>query len=192
MGIIWVEFCLISAHGLQQSTSLWKRHWYAVGWIDDNSKYCTKIDDSGNANPVWRTNFAVPVDDSMPNIQDLTLNVEVYSIDPIFFKEKLHGSTTVGLKKFLDKQMKNSEMSIPKQDGVRSYQLRKRKSSKPKGFIDILIHISDDEKEPGSHTGIHLFHNRTKLILPFCSIASPLLHLVSHLFPFVTNVHFCP
>jgi len=188
MGIIRVEFCLISAHGLQHSTSLWKRHWYAVGWIDDNSKYCTKIDDSGNANPVWRTNFVVPVDDSTPNIQDLALNVEVYSIDPIFFKEKLHGSTMVGLKKFLDKQMKNSEMSMPKQEGVRSYQLWKRKSSKPKGFIDILIRISDDdEKELNSHTGIRLFHNRTKPNLSFCFTVAP------HLFPFFyVNVHFCP
>ncbi|CAJ2641762.1 unnamed protein product [Trifolium pratense] len=153
MGIIWVEFGLISAHGLQHSTSLWNRQWYAVGWIDHNSKYCTKVDDSGNPNPVWRTNFSVPIDDSTPNIQDLELNVEVYSVDPIFFKEKLHGSTTVNLKKFLVKQVKNAEVSMQKQEGVRSYQLRKKKSSKPRGFIDILICISDDEKKPNSHTG---------------------------------------
>ncbi|XP_073224655.1 uncharacterized protein [Cicer arietinum] len=153
MGIIQVEFCLISAHGLHHSTSLWKRHWYAVGWIDHDSKYCTKVDDSGNANPVWRTKFAIPVDDSALNIRDLALNVEVYSIDPIFFKEKLHGSTTVGLKEFLVKQLKNSEVSMPKQKEVQSYQLRKRKSSKSRGFIDILICISNAEKELSSHTG---------------------------------------
>lgn len=159
MGIIQVEFCLISAHGLHHSTSLWKRHWYAVGWIDHDSKYCTKVDDSGNANPVWRTKFAIPVDDSALNIRDLALNVEVYSIDPIFFKEKLHGSTTVGLKEFLVKQLKNSEVSMPKQKEVQSYQLRKRKSSKSRGFIDILICISNAEKELSSHTGMQLFHN---------------------------------
>ncbi|XP_058753152.1 uncharacterized protein LOC131626334 [Vicia villosa] len=152
MGIIWVEFCLKSAHGLQHSTSLWKRQWYAVGWINHNSKYCTKVVDSGNANPVWKTNFAVPVDDSIPNIQDLALNVEVYCIDPIF-KEKLHGSATIGLKRFLFKQAKNNEASMPKQEGVRSYQLRKKKSNKPRGYIDILIHISVGKKELNSHPG---------------------------------------
>jgi hypothetical protein len=176
MGIIWVEFCLISAHGLQHSTSLWKRQWYAVGWIDHNSKYCTKVDDSGNQNPVWRTNFSVPVDDSMPNIQDLELNVEVYSVDPIFFKEKLHGSTTVSLKKFLVKQVNNIEVSMPKQEGVRSYQLRKKKSSKPRGFIDILICISDDEKKPNSHTGTQLFHSQPKI---FCFSSTFSISLVS-------------
>ncbi|KAH1262176.1 ATP-dependent RNA helicase DBP3 [Glycine max] len=98
MGIIWVEVCLISAHGLQLSTSLWKRQWFAVGWIDHNNKYCTKVVNSGNANPVWRTKFVIPVDDSVSNIQDLALNVEVYSIDPVFFTEKLLGSATVFLR----------------------------------------------------------------------------------------------
>lgn len=154
MGTIWVEFSLISAHGLNHSTSLWKRHWYAVGWIDDNSKYCTKVDDSGNANPVWRTKFSIPVDKSAPNIQDLALNVEVYSINSIFYKEKLHGSAKVGLKEFLVKQAKNSEVSKPKQEEVRSYQLQKKKSGQPRGFIDILIRIYEKKKEPNSHTGM--------------------------------------
>ncbi|KAG5036006.1 hypothetical protein GLYMA_04G224600v4 [Glycine max] len=153
MGIIWVEVCLISAHGLQLSTSLWKRQWFAVGWIDHNSKYCTKVVNSGNANPVWRTKFVIPVDDSVSNIQDLALNVEVYSIDPVFFTEKLLGSATVFLREFLVKRVKNSEVSKPRQKEVGSYQLRKKKSSKPRGFIDILIRISDKKKEPNSHPG---------------------------------------
>ncbi|KAL2339506.1 hypothetical protein Fmac_007446 [Flemingia macrophylla] len=153
MGIIWLEVCLVSAHELQHSTSLWKRQWFAVGWIDLNSKYCTKVVDSGNANPVWRTNFVIPVEDSAPNIQDLALNVEVYSIDPIFFKEKLHGSTTIVLKEFLVEQVKNSEVSKPRQQEVGSYQLRKRKSSKPRGFVDISIRISDEKEESNSHSG---------------------------------------
>ncbi|KAJ1387505.1 C2 domain [Sesbania bispinosa] len=153
MGITWVEVCLISAHGLQHSTSLWKRQWYAVGWIDHNSKYCTKVDDSGNANPVWRTKFSIPVDDSTQNIQDLVLNVEVYGIDPIFFQEKLHGSATIVLEDFLAKQVKNSKVSKARQGEIGSYQLRKKKSSKPRGFIDISIRISEEKKEPNSHTG---------------------------------------
>lgn len=153
MGTIRVEVCLISAHGLQHSTSLWKRQWYAVGWIDLNSKYCTKVVDSGSANPVWRTKLVIPVDDSAPNIQDLALKVEVYSIDPIFFTEKLHGSATVFLKEFLVKQVKNSKVSNPRQEEVGSYQLRKRKSSNPRGFVDILIRICDEKKESNSHTG---------------------------------------
>ncbi|XP_057458590.1 uncharacterized protein LOC130749275 isoform X1 [Lotus japonicus] len=148
MGITWIEVCLISAHGLQHSTSLWKRQWYAVGWIDHDSKYCTKVDDSGNANPVWKTKFAIPVDDSEQNIQDLALNVEVYGIDPVFFTEKLHGSATIVLKEFLVKQAENFE----RQGEVGSYQLRKRNSSKPRGFIDILIHISEGKIDPNSHT----------------------------------------
>ncbi|XP_027902162.1 uncharacterized protein LOC114162458 [Vigna unguiculata] len=153
MGIIWVEVCLISAHGLQHSTSLWKRQWFAVGWIDINSKYCTKVVDSGSANPVWRTKFAIPVEDSAPNLLDLALNVEVYSTDPIFFTEKLHGSATVFLREFLFKQVKNSEVSNSRQQGVGSYQLRKKSSSKPRGFIDILICISNEKKEPNPHSG---------------------------------------
>jgi len=154
MGITWVEVCLISAHGLQHSTSLWKRQWFAVGWIDLDSKYCTKVVDSGSGNPEWRTKFAIPVEDSAPNLLDLALNVEVYSTDPIFFTEKLHGSATVFLREFLVKQVKNSEVSNPKQQGVGSYQLRKKKSSKPRGFIDILICISNEKKEPNPHSGI--------------------------------------
>ncbi|RDX65093.1 Serotonin N-acetyltransferase 1, chloroplastic, partial [Mucuna pruriens] len=145
--------CLISAHGLQHSTSLWKRQWFAVVWIDLNSKYCTKVVYSGSANPVWRTKFVIPVDYSAPNIQDLALNVEVYSIDPIFFTEKLHGSATVVLKEFLVKQLKNSDVSKPRQEEVGSYQLWKKKSSKPRGFIDILIRIYDEKKESNSHSG---------------------------------------
>lgn len=174
MGIIWVEVCLISAHGLQHSTSLWKRQWYAVGWIDLNSKYCTKVVDSESANPVWRTKFVIPVDDSAPNIQDLALNVEVYSIDPIFFTEKLHGSATVFLKEFLVKQVKNSKVSNPRQEEVGSYQLRKRKSSNPRGFIDIFIRICDEKKESNSHTGIWSFHISQPITV------AVLLHLASY------------
>ncbi|KAL1290615.1 hypothetical protein HN51_059222 [Arachis hypogaea] len=153
MGITWLEVCLISAHGLQHSTSLWKRQWFAVGWIDYNSKYCTKVDDSENGSPVWRTILTIPVDDSVPNFRDSALNVEVYSIEPIFLMEKLHGSTTVVLREFLDKEVKDSEESQLRHAEVRSYQLRKKNASKPRGFIDISIRVHEVKKEPKSQSG---------------------------------------
>ena len=156
MGKIWVEICLISARGVRGSPSLWKRQWYAVGWLDPKNKYCTKVDASGNANPVWRTKFAVQVDNSEPNFQDLALNVEVYSRDPIFLTEKLHGSATVLLKEFLAKHANNKSdgVSRPGHEEAGSYQLRRKKSNKPRGFIDVSIRVSEDKEEPSSHLGM--------------------------------------
>jgi hypothetical protein len=145
---IWVEICLISARGVRASHSLWKRQWYAIGWIDPNNKYITKVDASTNTNPLWRTKFSIQVDNSEPNFQDLALNVEVYSRDPFFFTEKLHGSATVLLKEFLAKQLQNGN------EEVGSYQLRKKKSNKPSGFVDVSIRVSEDKEEPNSHSGI--------------------------------------
>lgn len=143
MAKIWIEVCLISARGVRGSPSLWKRQWYAVGWVDPKNKYCTKVDASGNANPVWRTKFAVQVDNSSE--PDLALNVEVYSRDPVFLTEKLHGSATVVLKEFLAKQVHNSE-------DVGSYQLRKKKSNTPRGFIDVSIRVYEDKEEPNFYS----------------------------------------
>jgi hypothetical protein len=145
---IWVEICLISARGVRASHSLWKRQWYAIGWIDPNNKYITKVDASTNTNPLWRTKFSIQVDNSEPNFQDLALNVEVYSRDPFFFTEKLHGSATVLLKRFLAKHLQNGN------EEVGSYQLRKKKSNKPSGFVDVSIRVSEDKEEPNSHSGI--------------------------------------
>ncbi|KAG4954915.1 BON1-associated protein 2 [Glycine soja] len=142
MAKIWIEVCLISARGVRGSPSLWKRQWYAVGWVDPKSKYCTKVDTSGNTNPIWRTKFAVQVDDSEP---DLALHVEVYSTDPVFLTEKLHGSATVVLREFLAKEVHNNS------EEVGSYQLRKKKSNKPSGFVDVSIRVSEDKEEPNFH-----------------------------------------
>ncbi|XP_015877606.3 protein SRC2 homolog [Ziziphus jujuba] len=150
MGKIWVEVCLISARGLRRS-SLWKLQWFAVGWIDPNNKYCTKIDASGNANPAWKTKFAASVDDSESNINDLALNVEVYSREPIFLRERLQGTAVIVLKEFIAKHKKNHEVSRPGIEEVGSYQLRKRNSNKPKGFVDVSIHISEDREELSSY-----------------------------------------
>lgn len=157
MAKIWVEICLISARGVKGPPSLWKRQWYAVGWVDPNTKYCTKFDASGNAKPVWRTKFAVQVDSEVPNFKDLALNVEVYSRDPVFFTEKLHGSATVLLKEFLAKQLQSS--GIPRNEEVGSYQLRKKKSNKPSGFVDVSIRVFEDKGEVDSHPGMLLFDN---------------------------------
>ncbi|KAL2664830.1 hypothetical protein GLYMA_02G220300v4 [Glycine max] len=142
MAKIWIEVCLISARGVRGSPSLWKRQWYAVGWVDPKSKYCTKVDASGNANPVWRTKFALQVDNSEP---DLALHVEVYSRDPVFLTEKLHGSATVVLREFLTKEVHNNS------EEVGSYQLRKNKSNKPSGFVDVSIRVSEDKEELNFH-----------------------------------------
>ncbi|KAK2988953.1 hypothetical protein RJ640_026221 [Escallonia rubra] len=152
MGKIWVEICLISARGLRRTSSLWKLQWYAVGWIDPNNKYCTKVDASGNANPVWKTKFSSLIDTTASNFKDLALHVEVYSREPIFLRERLQGTATVVLKEFLDKYVKNSEVSKPVEE-VGSFQLRKRSSSKPQGFVDVSIRISEEKEEPTSYPG---------------------------------------
>ncbi|KAG5533642.1 hypothetical protein RHGRI_027733 [Rhododendron griersonianum] len=152
MGKIWVEVCLISARGLRRTSSLFKLQWYAVGWIDPNNKYCSRIDASGNANPVWKTKFSALVDTSESEFQDLALQVEVYSRDPIFLRERLQGTATVVLKEFLDKYVKSSEVSKPVEE-VGSFQLRRRNSNKPQGFVDVSIRISEEREEPSSYTG---------------------------------------
>lgn len=171
MGKIWVEVCLISARGLRRSSSLWKLQWFAVGWVDPNNKYCTKIDASGNANPVWKTKFAVSVDTSESNFNDLALNVEVYSREPIFLGEKLQGTATIVLREFLAKHDKSCEASSrPGTEEVASYQLRKRSSNKPQGFVDVSIRISEDREEPSSFLGMPSFFAELKYIADFRSV----------------------
>lgn len=172
MGKFWVEVCLISARGLRRSSSLWKLQWFAVGWIDPNSKYCTKIDASGNANPVWKTKFAAFIDDSESNFNDLALHVEVYSREPIFLRERHQGTATIVLKEFLAKHKKSSEVSRQGIEEVGSYQLRKRNSNKPQGFVDVSIHISEDREEPSSYEGKSqstTLSLSTESLLPLCS-----------------------
>lgn len=145
MGKIWVEICLISARGLARTSSLWKLQWFAVGWIDPNNKYCTKVDASGNANPTWKTKFSASMDS---RIEDLALNVEVYSRDPVFLKERLQGTASIGLKEFLDKHR-----NINSVEEVGSFQLRKKSSNKPQGFVDVSFRISPETDEGSSYEG---------------------------------------
>ncbi|PIN04931.1 hypothetical protein CDL12_00272 [Handroanthus impetiginosus] len=167
MGKIWVEICLISARGLRRKSSLWKLQWFAVGWIDPDDKYCTKIDASGNANPVWKTKFSRAVDPSESKYQDLALHVEVYSREPIFLRESLLGSTTIVLKEFLDKYDSKSDIPKPVEE-VGSFQLRKKNSNKPLGFVDVSIRISGEKEEYGSSYlgGINLSNGHGSLQSP--------------------------
>lgn len=155
MGKIRIEVCMISARGLRRSSSFWKRHWYAVGWINPDQKYCSKIDSSGSLNPTWKTKFSASFDDSHPNLHGLALTIEVYSREPIFLREKLHGTATVLLKEFFSKFAKNSGVSSPQ---VGSFQVRKKKSGKARGFVDVSIWMSE-ESEDGrpSYSGNFVF-----------------------------------
>lgn len=159
MAKFWIEVCILSARGLRRSSSFFKLQRFAVGWIDPNNKYCTKIDSAGNANLIWKTKFVALVDDSS-NFQDLELNIEVYSREPIFLREKLLGSASVGLKEFLVKcNGKNSEggTRLGGNEEVGSYQLRRRNSSRPQGFVDVSIRVSEEREEPSSYPGIFAF-----------------------------------
>ena len=154
MGKTLIEICLISARGLRVGTgfgsSLLKHQWYAVGWIDPESKYCTTIDASRSDNPLWRTKFATLLDEGEDDDSKIqALHVEVYSREPIFLRKKLHGSATVSLKEFLAKYKKQS--SVVEETG--SYQLRKVNSSKAQGFVDVSIRVSAERQDFGGFTG---------------------------------------
>ncbi|GAV67774.1 hypothetical protein CFOL_v3_11278 [Cephalotus follicularis] len=156
-----VQVCLISARGLRHR-SFWVRklQWFAVGWIDPNIKYCTNMDASGNSNPVWKTKFAtlVDVDDDTDTLQ---LHVQVFSREPIFLGERLQGTATIALKEFLSKQYQ--------QQHVGSYQLRKTNSTKPQGFVDVSLLISDETQHPTSYAGSEggfTLNNSSNITLP--------------------------
>ncbi|KAG8368353.1 hypothetical protein BUALT_Bualt15G0036700 [Buddleja alternifolia] len=90
------------------------------------------------------------IDASESNIQDLALHVEVYSREPIFLRQSLLGDATIVLKEFMDKyDDAKSEVSKPVEE-VGSFQLRKRNSNKPQGFVDVSIRISEEREEASS------------------------------------------
>ncbi|KZV51918.1 hypothetical protein F511_09182 [Dorcoceras hygrometricum] len=156
MAKTWIEISLLSARGLRRTSSLWKLQWFAVGWIDPDNKYCTKIDATGTGNPVWKTKFATAIDHSkdVSGFQDLVLHVEVRSLEPIFLRERLQGTTTVVLKEFLKKYNvgESDEISKPVEE-TGSFQLRKRNSNKCRGFVDVSIRVSQEREEhAGSST----------------------------------------
>lgn len=145
---IWIEVCLISGRGLKRTSSLWKLQWYAVAWINPKDKYCTIIDTSGTPNPLWKTRFSTSIE---PELQELAVHVEVYSRDPIFLRESLFGSTTIHLKEFLDKYHAPTPKPV---EEVGSFQLRKRNSNKPLGFVDVSIKISQHREDQPSSSSL--------------------------------------
>lgn len=152
---IWIEVCLISGRGLiRRTSSLWKLQWYAVAWIHPKDKYCTIIDTSGNPNPLWKTRFSTSIEPEL-ELQELAVHVEVYSRDPIFLRESLFGSVTIHLKEFLDKYDSDSHAPTPNPvEEVGSFQLRKRNSNKPLGFVDVSIKISQHRKDHPSSSSL--------------------------------------
>ncbi|KAF9595827.1 hypothetical protein IFM89_005313 [Coptis chinensis] len=161
MAKICAEICIISARGLRRSSALWKLQWFAVGWIDPKSKYCTKIDTSGSTNPTWRTKFSALIDNSDAKWQGLALHIELYSRDAIFLRENLQGTAVVVLKEFLAKHKSDASNNGVEQVG--SFQLRKKTSGKVQGLVDISIRISDKDGSdndissyPGNEEGFQL------------------------------------
>ncbi|XP_072955290.1 protein SRC2 homolog [Typha angustifolia] len=151
MANICIEVCIISARGLGHRSSLLRPQWFAVGWIDSNNKYCTKIDTSKSPNPTWNTKFSVSIDERDTSLQNLSLTVEVYRREPIFLGEHLQGAATVQLKEFLARSARDVEPSGVEETG--SFQLRKRNSGKSQGLVDISIRISKEREGFGSHSG---------------------------------------
>jgi hypothetical protein len=153
---ISVEFCIISARGLGRKSSLLKPQWFSVGWVDPNSKYCTKIDASGNSDASWGTKFSVSVDEHDLAVQQMQLTVEVYRREPIFLREHLQGAAVVQMKEYLDKFAHTEEHSgVIEETG--SFQLRRKKSDKAHGFVDISIQICKEEDHHDQFSGKHKF-----------------------------------
>lgn len=100
---ISVEFCIISARGLGRRSTLLNPQWFSVAWIDPNSKYCTKIDASGNSDVNWGTKFSLSVDEHDMSMQQMELTVEVYRREPVFLREHLQGTAVIQMKEYFDK-----------------------------------------------------------------------------------------
>ncbi|TVU36616.1 hypothetical protein EJB05_18556, partial [Eragrostis curvula] len=153
-----VEFCIISARGLGHRSSLLKPQWFSVAWIDPNSKYCTKVDGSGNSDPSWGMKFSVPVNEhDLSSLQRMVLTVEVYRREPIFLREHLQGAAVVQMKEYFDKFVRGEEHAGVI-DETASFHLRRKKSDKAHGLVDISIRICKEEDThtqfSGSHEGL--------------------------------------
>ncbi|KAD2805302.1 hypothetical protein E3N88_38679 [Mikania micrantha] len=110
--------------GLTRTSSQRKLQWFDVGWIDPSNKYCTKVDASGNENPIWKTKFSASVN-SDSRFEDLALHVEVYSIDFVFLKKRLQRTASIVLKE-------------------------KKNSNKPKGSVDVSIRALHESSDGSS------------------------------------------
>uniref|UniRef100_A0A0D9V756 C2 domain-containing protein n=1 Tax=Leersia perrieri TaxID=77586 RepID=A0A0D9V756_9ORYZ len=147
-----VEFCIISARGLGRRSTLLKPQWFSVAWIDPNRKYCTKIDASGNSDASWGTKFSLSVDEHDMGLQRMELTVEVYRREPIFLREHLQGTAVIQLKEYFDKFTQGEEPSGVTEE-TSSFQLRRKKSDKPQGFVDLSIRICKEENSCATLSG---------------------------------------
>jgi hypothetical protein len=148
-----VEFCIISARGLGRRSSLLKSQWFSVAWIDANSKYCTKVDESGSSDPSWGMKFSVSVDKhDLSTLQRMALTVEVYRREPIFLREHLQGTADVQMKEYFDK-FACAEEHAGVIDETASFHLRRKKSDKAHGFVDISFRICKEEDTHAQFSG---------------------------------------
>ena len=148
-----VEFCVISARGLGRRSSLLKPQWFSVAWVDQNSKYCTKVDASGSSNPSWGMKFSVSADEhDLNSLQQMVLTVEVYRREPIFLREHLQGAAVVQMKEYFDK-LANGEEHAGLIEETASFQLRRKKSDKAHGFVDISIRICKEKDVHAQFSG---------------------------------------
>ncbi|XP_051122923.1 uncharacterized protein LOC127245868 [Andrographis paniculata] len=145
---LWVEVCLVSARGLRPS-SLFKLQWFAVTWIDPSDKYCTTIDESGAIDPVWKTRFSTSVRVPDSGLDHLGLHVEVYSREPIFLRERIHGKASIGLKELFD-ECGNGETRFSRPvEKSGSFPIRREHGmGETRGFVDVSIRISTEREEP--------------------------------------------
>ncbi|XP_031485406.1 uncharacterized protein LOC116254275 isoform X2 [Nymphaea colorata] len=135
MGKYHVEVCVASARGLRRS--FLRSQWFAVAWIDPERKYCTKVDARGGTSPVWNTKFVASFDGA---VEDAALHVEVYGRETLFLRERLEGTASISLREFLTKLDRSPEPGVAESG---SFQLRKKGSTKPRGFVDLSLRISD-------------------------------------------------
>lgn len=146
---------MISARGLGRRSSLLKPQWFSVAWVDPNSKYCTKVDASGSSDPSWGMKFSVSVDEhGLSNLQQMVLTVEVYRREPIFLREHLQGAAVVQMKEYFDKFQHGGEQPGVVEETA-SFQLRRKKSDKGHGFVDISICIYKEKDVHTQFSGSH-------------------------------------
>lgn len=146
---------MISARGLGRRSSLLKPQWFSVAWVDPNSKYCTKVDASGSSDPSWGMKFSASVDEhGLSSLQQMVLTVEVYRREPIFLREHLQGAAVVKMEEYLLKFV-NGEKQHGAIEETASFQLRRKKSDKAQGFVDISIRICKEEDAPVQTSGLN-------------------------------------
>lgn len=152
-----IEFCIISARGLGRRSSLLKPQWFSVAWIDPNSKYCTKVDGTGNSDPSWGMKFSASVDEhDLSSLQRMALTVEVYRREPIFLREHLQGTVVVQMKEYFDKFGRGKEHAEVIAETA-SFHLRRKKSDKAHGLVDISIRIYKEEDTQVQFSGEQKF-----------------------------------